>query len=59
MKEFVMIFRSEPMREQDVTPDKIQAMMTAWQSWMGSLSAQGKLASMGNRAQGRCHQEGG
>ena len=49
MKEFVMIFRSEPRLEGQVSPQVLQEMMQAWQKWMGGIAAQGKLASNGNR----------
>lgn len=49
MKEFVMIFRSEPRLEGQVSPQVMQEMMQAWQNWMGGMAAQGKLASSGNR----------
>ena len=49
MKEFVMIFRSEPAQEGQASPAEMQAMMTAWQNWMGGMAARGKLASSGNR----------
>jgi hypothetical protein len=49
MKEFVMIFRSEPQLEVKVSPEEMQAMVTSWQNWMGGMAAQNKLASPGNR----------
>jgi hypothetical protein len=49
MKEFVMIFRSEPAQEGQASPAEMQAMITAWQNWMGGMAAQGQLASSGNR----------
>jgi len=49
MKEFLMIFRSESLPEKRFSPDQMQEMMKAWQSWMGGIAAQNKLASIGNR----------
>ncbi|CAN5449387.1 hypothetical protein BH11BAC2_BH11BAC2_00570 [soil metagenome] len=50
MKEFLLIFRSEsPSTEPPMSPDQIQAMMKPWQDWIGSLAAQNKLVSTGNR----------
>ena len=49
MKEFVMIFRSEPAMEAQVSPEVMQQQIAAWQNWMGSIAAQNKLASTGNR----------
>ena len=48
MKEFLLIFRrggdGTPM-----SPEQIQAMMKPWQDWMGSIAAQNKLVTAGNR----------
>ena len=52
MKEFVMIFRSEPAQEGQASPAEMQAMIAAWQNWMGGIAAQNKLASPGNRLGG-------
>lgn len=32
-----------------MSPEQMQAMMKPWQDWMGSLAAQNKLVSPGNR----------
>lgn len=34
---------------QPPSPEQLQAMMKPWQDWMGSLAAQNKLVSSGNR----------
>ena len=50
MNEFLLIFRNVP-RTADVqpSPEQMQSMMKPWQDWMGSLAAQNKLVSSGNR----------
>lgn len=50
MNEFLLVFRNAP-RTNDVqpSPEQLQAMMKPWQDWMGSLAAQNKLVSSGNR----------
>ena len=50
MKEFLLVFRRDfTTQELQLSPEKMQAMMKPWQDWMGSLAAQNKLASAGNR----------
>lgn len=58
MKEFLFLFRADAAIEKkwsDTTseikpsPDEMQAMMKAWENWMGGIAAQNKLASRGNR----------
>ena len=50
MEEFLLVFRRDaaPINEQ-LSPDQLQNMMKPWQDWMGSLAAQNKLVSSGNR----------
>jgi hypothetical protein len=48
MSEFLMLFRSDVSLERP-SPEQMQAMMKQWQDWMGSIAAQNKLASAGNR----------
>ena len=43
-----MLFRSDVSLERP-SPEQMQAMMKQWQDWMGSIAAQNKLASAGNR----------
>jgi hypothetical protein len=47
MKDFMMLFHSEPNPNFEPTPEEIQAEMKNWQDWMGSISAQGKLKNPG------------
>ena len=50
MKEFLLIFRNVPPFGDAVpTPEQLKEISKPWQDWMGSIAAQGKLASMGNR----------
>ena len=52
MNEFVLIFRSDFQPEVKFSPDEMQAIMQQWQTWMGGMASQGKLASSGNRLGG-------
>ena len=52
MKEFLLIFRREVTTQPNLSPEQIQAMMKPWQDWMGSIAAQNKLVSAGNRLEG-------
>lgn len=47
MKDFMMLFHSEPNPDFNPTPEQIQAEVKAWQDWMGSIGAQGKLKNPG------------
>lgn len=50
MKEFLLIFRRDFVsKESQPSPEQLQNMMKPWQDWMGSLAAQNKLVSAGNR----------
>jgi hypothetical protein len=50
MEDFLFIFRRDfKASEVQPSPEQMQAMMKQWQEWMGSLSAQQKLVSSGNR----------
>ncbi|MEP7144623.1 MAG: YciI family protein [Ferruginibacter sp.] len=50
MKEFLLIFRRETdTGESQPSPEQMQGMMKAWQDWIGSIAAQDKLVSAGNR----------
>lgn len=45
MKEFMMIFRSEPKAWDNLSPEKMQANTKKWQDWIGGIAAQGKFVS--------------
>jgi len=50
MKEFLLVFRRDAVNnDQQLSPEQMQSMMKPWQDWMGSLAAQNKLVSSGNR----------
>ena len=52
MNQFVLLFRSEALPENSFSPDEMQAIMQQWQTWMGGMAAEGKLADSGNRLGG-------
>ena len=47
MKNFMMLFHSEPNPDFNPTPDQIQDEIKAWQDWMDDIGAQGKLKNPG------------
>lgn len=47
MKDFMMLFHSEPNPNFNPTPEEIQEEIKAWQDWIGGISAQGKLKNPG------------
>ena len=47
MKDFAMLFHSEPNPNFQPTPEQIQDEVKRWQDWMGGIAAQGKLKSPG------------
>ena len=49
MKEFLLVFRMDMALQTQVSPEQMQARMKLWQDWMGSIAAQNKLVSSGNR----------
>jgi hypothetical protein len=50
MQEFLLVFRNETVgNAPPPSPEELQARMKPWQDWMGSLAAQNKLVSSGNR----------
>jgi len=53
MNEFLLIFRRDyKTAEMQPSPEQLQKMMKEWQNWMGSIAAQNKLVSSGNRLTG-------
>jgi hypothetical protein len=48
MEEFLMLFRSA-VTDAKPSPEQMEVMMKQWQDWMGSIAAQNKLVSSGNR----------
>ncbi len=50
MKEFLLVFRRDAVSDNGpLSPEQLQAMMKPWQDWIGSIAAQNKLVSSGNR----------
>ena len=50
MKEFLLVFRRDfVLNEAQPSPEQMQEVMKQWQDWMGSIAAQNKLVSPGNR----------
>lgn len=49
MKEFLLVFRMDMALQTQVSPEQMQSRMKLWQDWMGSIAAQNKLVSSGNR----------
>jgi hypothetical protein len=49
MKEFMMIFRNDYRPDLSSSPEQMQEIMKSWMDWMGSMAAQNKLSSPGNR----------
>ena len=49
MNEFTLIFRNDQNPDVKFSPEQMQGVMKQWQDWMGSIAAQNKLASPGNR----------
>jgi hypothetical protein len=50
MKEFLLIFRADASTNRpQPSPDQMQASMKNWQNWLGSIAAQNKLVTSGNR----------
>lgn len=48
MKEFILIFRTTPMKFSP-TPEQAQQMMTSWMNWMSNIEKDGQLANRGTR----------
>jgi len=62
MNDFLLIFRQDPStRNVPPSPEQLQNMMKVWQNWIGSIAAQNKLVSSGNRlaADGKVVKPGG
>jgi hypothetical protein len=49
MKEFLLVFRSDPSKGPRLSPEQLQEISKPWQDWMGSIAAQNKLVERGNR----------
>jgi len=50
MNEFLLIFRRDVKANgSQPSPEQLQSVMKEWQNWIGSIAAQNKLVSSGNR----------
>lgn len=49
MKEFVFLFRQPTYDHSAIPPEEFKKIQKKWQDWIGSIAAQGKLASNGQR----------
>lgn len=47
MKDFMMLFHSEPNPNMEPTPAEIEAEIKEWMDWVGGIGAQGKLKNPG------------
>jgi len=52
MKEFLLLFRNDYKSMPASSPEQLQAIMKLWMDWIGSIAAQNKLSSAGNRLGG-------
>jgi len=49
MKEFALLFRASGVNSNDVSPEELKTIEKKWMDWAGSIAAQGKLISNGQR----------
>ncbi len=50
MNEFILLFRRDwETKENQLSPEQMQASIKPWQDWLGGIAAQNKLVSSGNR----------
>jgi len=49
MKEFLLLFRSDPKIVPNRSPEEMETMMKKWMDWIGGIAAQNKLTDRGNR----------
>ncbi|MEQ8360125.1 MAG: YciI family protein [Cytophagales bacterium] len=47
MKDFMMLFHSEPNPNTEPTPAEIEAEIKEWTDWIGEIGAKGKLKNQG------------
>lgn len=47
MKDFMMLFHSEPNPNKQPTPAEIEVEIKEWTDWIGEIGAQGKLKNPG------------
>jgi hypothetical protein len=49
MKEFLFIYRTDQKKLGQRSPEEMQVVTKKWMDWIGSIAAQDKLSSRGNR----------
>ncbi|MEO8404870.1 MAG: YciI family protein [Chitinophagaceae bacterium] len=49
MKEFLFIYRTDQKKFAQRSPEEMQSATKKWMDWVGSIAAQDKLSSRGNR----------
>jgi hypothetical protein len=61
MKDFMLLFRQPSYDYSSTSPTEMQAVAKKWKDWVGSIVAQGKLASNGPRlaTEGKVLKSGG
>lgn len=53
MNDFILLFRRDSVsKENQPSPEQMQSSIKPWQDWIGSIAAQNKLVSSGNRLHG-------
>jgi hypothetical protein len=49
MSDFILLFRQSTLERNAISPTELEAITKRWQSWVGGIAAQGKLAGNGTR----------
>lgn len=49
MKDFIFLFRADYKELGQASPEQMQARTQKWMDWIGTIAAQNKLVSRGNR----------
>jgi hypothetical protein len=49
MKEFMLLFRQPSYDYSQTSPKEMEVVTKKWQSWIGNITSQGKLVSVGPR----------
>lgn len=49
MKDFLFVFRADPSKMPQGTPEERKAITQTWMDWMASISAKNMLGDRGNR----------
>ncbi len=51
MKQFLFLYRTDYSNMQQATQEQAEAMMKKWMDWLGSIAAENKLVTQGDRLQ--------